>query len=84
MILICVGDDGDVHTFKDVLGYDCFLKEDVIQTLEDRDVEVTNEQLKKICDEVQNRIARCEYFPNISDIRDYVGDILYELGIQKE
>lgn len=84
MILICIGDDGDVHTFKDVLGYDCFLKEDVTQSLKDRKVEVTNVQLKTICNEVQNKIARCEYFPSISDIRDYVGEILYELGIQKE
>lgn len=84
MILICVGDDGNVHVFKDVLGYDCFLKEDVTQTLEDRDVEVTNEQLKKICDEVQNRIFRCESFPSISDVRDFVGETLYELGIQRK
>ena len=84
MILICVGDDGDVHTFKDVLGYDCFLKEDVIQTLKDRSVEVTNKVLETICNEVQYRISRCENFPSISDVRDFVGETLYELGIQRE
>jgi len=84
MILICIGDDGDIHSFKKVLGYDCFTEEDVSQSLEDRDIEVTDEQLKAICEEVKNRIAKCEYFPSISDIRDFVGESLFNMGIQKE
>lgn len=76
MILICVGDGGDVHSFKNVLAYDCLTKEDLENVCEDLKVkyEFTSEEI----DIIKHRLGKFDRFPDIEDLRWIVQDIIAE------
>ena len=75
MVLICVGDDGDVHSFKNVLAYDCLTKDDVEGICKDLNIEAnfTTEEM----DAIKHRLGRFDNFPDNDDLR-YVINLVLE------
>lgn len=74
MILICIGDSGDVHSFKNVLAYDCLTNEDLENVCEALNVEPTF-----TAEEMQNiklRLGKIDDFPNLEDLRWIVKDVI--------
>lgn len=76
MILICVGDDGDVHSFKNVLTYDCLTKEDLDNVCEDMSIEPTF--TKEEMDTIKYRLGKFDNMADINDLRWIVKDIISE------
>lgn len=76
MILICVGDDGDVHVFKNVLTYDCLTKEDLDNVCEELNVEPTF--TKEEMDIIKYRLGKFDNMADINDLRWIVKDVISE------
>lgn len=74
MILIYVGDGGDVHSFKNVLAYDCLTNEDLENVCEALNVEptFTAEEMETI----KYRLGKFDDFPNLEDLRWIVKDVI--------
>lgn len=75
MLLICIGDDGDVHSFKNVLSYDCLTNEDLQTVCKDMKIETvfTAEEMEVI----KHRLGRFDHFPDYDDLR-YVVQLVLE------
>ena len=83
MILICVGDDGDVHFFKNVLTYDCLTYEDLENVWED--LKTWNPSLedkptftKEEMDTIKYRLGKFDNMADINDLRWIVKDVISE------
>ena len=75
MILICVGDNGDVHSFKNVLAYDAITRDDMDRVLKEMKVETTftTEEM----DIIKHRLGKFDHFPDHDDLR-YVLELVIE------
>lgn len=76
MTLICVGDDGDVHAFQNVLTYDCLTNADLENICEDLGVECkfTKEEM----DTIKYRLGKFDNMADINDLRWIVKDVISE------
>ncbi len=76
MLLICVGDDGDVHSFKNVLTYDCLTKEDLDNVCEEMKIEptFTTEEM----DAIKYRLGKFDNMADINDLRWIIKDVINE------
>lgn len=74
MILICIGDDGDIHSFKDVLAYDCLTKEDLDNVCEVLNIEPTF--TAKEMEYIKYRLGKGDDMPNLEDLRWIVKDVI--------
>ena len=76
MLLICVGDDGDVHSFSNVLTYDCLTKEDLDNVCEEMEIELTF--TKEEMDTIKYRLGKFDNMADINDLRWIVKDVINE------
>ena len=76
MILICVGDDGDVHSFSNVLTYDCLTKEDLDNVCEEMEIEPTF--TKEEMDTIKYKLGKFDNMADINDLRWIVRDVINE------
>ncbi len=83
MILICVGDDGDVHSFKNVLAYDCLTNEDLEKVWEE--LKTWNPSLedkptftKEEMETIKHRLGTFDNMPDLGDLRWVVKDVIAE------
>lgn len=76
MILICIGDDGDVHTFSRVLTYDCLTCEDLENICKEMGImyDFTDEEM----DTIKYRLGKFDNMADINDLRWIVKDIIKE------
>lgn len=71
MTLQITDDDGNTRTVTRVIAYDCLCEEDVECVEEDLDIELTEEQRKKVA----RYAERSEYFPSMDDLREIVRNV---------
>ena len=76
MVLICVGDDGDVHSFRNVLAYDCLTNEDLENVCEDMKIEC--KFTKDEMDIIKHRLGKFDIFPDYADLRWVIRDVIEE------
>ena len=76
MVIICVGDDGDVHSFRNVLAYDCLTNEDLESVCEMMNVEY--QFTKEEMDIIKHRLGKFDRFPDYEDLRWVVRDVINE------
>ena len=76
MLLICVGDNGDVHSFKNVLTYDCLTNQDLENVCKDINIECkfTKEEM----DTIKYRLGKFDNMADINDLRWIVKDVIAE------
>lgn len=65
-------EDGDyVHKIPDAIAYDVLCEEDIDCVCEDLDIELTEEQRKKVARYCKN----AEFFPNMEDLREIIRNV---------
>ena len=74
MILMCVNDNGNVHSFKDVLAYECITLVDAERMFEELKLEnpVYEDEPAFSEDEIMEikyRLGKFDHFPNMCDLR---------------
>ena len=65
MKIVIIDDDGNKTTIENVLFYDCFTKEDVIQS-------VGEEKIDTICENIVSKCSDLGYYPSSEEFFDII------------
>lgn len=70
-MVITIEDGEYIHKIPDAIAYDVLCEEDIDDVCEDLDIELTEEQRKKVARYCKN----AESFPNMEDLREIIRNV---------